>query len=167
MFWLSLIVGIQFLGFGITLGRLAYDEWQQWRASRNAREVDWGLFNFEEVQAMEKKADNVIPIERGADARLERRFHHFSLPHEVVCAPDIDMNEKRSILAAWASDEHAVESMPTLRYLPGTAAPVTFSSIMEARAYLDRLSSAANDDEPPPSPSLRRPGTLRHMETAA
>jgi hypothetical protein len=34
MFWLYLLGGIQILGFGFTLTRLAYDEWQQSRASR-------------------------------------------------------------------------------------------------------------------------------------
>jgi len=36
MFWLTLIVAVQFLGFGITLMRLAYDEWQQWRIRKEA-----------------------------------------------------------------------------------------------------------------------------------
>jgi hypothetical protein len=34
MIWLYLISGVQILGFGFTLTRLAYDEWQQSRASR-------------------------------------------------------------------------------------------------------------------------------------
>jgi hypothetical protein len=34
MIWLILIGGIQILGFGFTLTRLAYDEWQQWRLSK-------------------------------------------------------------------------------------------------------------------------------------
>jgi hypothetical protein len=36
MVWLVLLGGIQILGFGFTLARLAYDEWQQRRASRPA-----------------------------------------------------------------------------------------------------------------------------------
>ena len=36
MIWLILVGGIQILGFGFTLTRLAYDEWQQRRASRMA-----------------------------------------------------------------------------------------------------------------------------------
>jgi len=36
MVWLILLGGIQILGFGFTLTRLAYDEWQQRRASRMA-----------------------------------------------------------------------------------------------------------------------------------
>ena len=34
MVWLVLIGGTQILGFGFTLTRLAYDEWQQSRLSR-------------------------------------------------------------------------------------------------------------------------------------
>ena len=36
MVWLVLIGGTQILGFGFTLTRLAYDEWQQRRLSRKA-----------------------------------------------------------------------------------------------------------------------------------
>jgi hypothetical protein len=36
MAWLVLLGGIQILGFGFTLTRLVYDEWQQRRASRMA-----------------------------------------------------------------------------------------------------------------------------------
>ncbi|HVW74969.1 MAG TPA: hypothetical protein VHC39_15135 [Rhizomicrobium sp.] len=36
MVWLILIAGIQILGFGFTLARLACDEWRQRRASRMA-----------------------------------------------------------------------------------------------------------------------------------
>ena len=34
MIWLYLISGLHILGFGFTLTRLAYDEWQQSRASK-------------------------------------------------------------------------------------------------------------------------------------
>jgi hypothetical protein len=36
MFWLVVLGGIQILGFGFTLTRLAYDEWKQKRSSRKA-----------------------------------------------------------------------------------------------------------------------------------
>jgi hypothetical protein len=83
----------------------------------------------------------------------------FSYPHQLVRDPDIGLDQKRAILAAWASDEHAVESFPTLRHLPGTPFPVTFSSIMDARAELDRIFDPDNDDNPPP----RRPGMIRRL----
>lgn len=91
--------------------------------------------------------NNVIAIRA---ANLARPFRSFSFPHQVVSDPNMDLDEKRSILAAWASDVHAVESLPTLRHLPGTPFPVTFSAIMDARARLDRLVGIDDDDEPSP-----------------
>jgi hypothetical protein len=63
----------------------------------------------------------------------------YCYPHQVVSDPTLTLAEQRSILAAWASDANAVESMPALRHLPGTPFPVTFSSIMDARLQLDAL----------------------------
>jgi len=102
--------------------------------------------------------DNVISIGQGA-AELGRRFWRFSNPHQLLSDPNFGLDEKRSILAAWASDIHAVDSIPTLRHLPGTPFPVTFSSIMDARANLDRMVGAEDDDsEPPPtSQAARKP----------
>jgi len=88
---------------------------------------------------------------------------NFTYPHQVVTASGLSLEEKRAILAAWASDRFAVESLPTLRHLPGTPLPVTLSSVMDARRQLDRLSGS--DDDPPPPPAailrFRRPGYLR------
>jgi hypothetical protein len=87
----------------------------------------------------------------GKDAdSLEREFWSFSYPHQVVSEPNMTVEEKRAILAAWASDEHAVESFPLLRHLPGTPHPVTFSSVMDARLQLDRAIATAGDDPPRP-----------------
>jgi len=59
-------------------------------------------------------------------------------PHEVVSHPDLDSDEKRRLLAAWASDASSVEGLPTLRMLPGTKFPVMFSAVMDALDQLDR-----------------------------
>jgi|SRR5579871_2803698 len=61
----------------------------------------------------------------------------FSFPHELIDDPSFSVSEKRAILSEWASDLCAVESMPTLRLLPGTNFPVTFSAIMDARQRLE------------------------------
>jgi hypothetical protein len=61
---------------------------------------------------------------------------HF--PHEILSRADLSRRAKREILSAWASDANAVDSMPTLRHLPGTPFPVLYSSIMDARERLDR-----------------------------
>ena len=72
----------------------------------------------------------------------------FAFPVEVVEDPSLSVAEKRAILAEWASDRSAVESYPTLRQLPGTTFPVTFSSIMEARDSLDQLVGSTAMDDP-------------------
>jgi len=99
-----------------------------------------------------EKHDNVIA--RGRDTC--RSFPRISYPHEVVGDPHLTADEKRAMLSAWASDRHAVESLPALRHLPGTPFPVTFSSIMDARALLDRLAGANDDDPPSPRPMAKR-----------
>lgn len=71
----------------------------------------------------------------------------FSFPHEVVDDPSLSIAEKQSILSEWASDACAVPSFPTLRWLPGTTFPVTFSAIMDARQQLDRKVQTAEQDE--------------------
>jgi len=93
--------------------------------------------------------NNVIAIAQGA-ANLGRSFWIFSYPHQLVSDPNRDPEEKRAILATWASDVHAVESLPTLRHLPGTPYPVTFSSIMDAMARLDRMAGDTEGDDPQP-----------------
>ncbi|MEI9996900.1 MAG: co-chaperone GroES [Rhizomicrobium sp.] len=65
---------------------------------------------------------------------------HFAFPQEVIDDPSLSMGEKRSILCEWASDACAVPSFPTLRMLPGTTFPVTFSAVMDALTQLDRKS---------------------------
>jgi hypothetical protein len=62
----------------------------------------------------------------------------FSHPQEVVCDPDLSINEKRAILASWASDACAVEAMPGLRRSQA-GATVTFDDIMDALKELDGL----------------------------
>lgn len=91
--------------------------------------------------------NNVIAIEQGT-ASSKLPFWGFSYPHQVVSDPEMDFDEKRAVLAAWASDVHVVEALPTLRHLPGTPSPVTFSSIMAAMARLDRIMEAG-DPQPP------------------
>lgn len=76
-----------------------------------------------------------IPCELNLDSVL-RPADAFTHPNEVVCDNDLSINEKRAILASWASDACAVESIPELRRGPaGTA--VTFDDIMDALKDLD------------------------------
>jgi hypothetical protein len=80
--------------------------------------------------------------------RNATKVRSFSFPHEVVDDPSLGLGEKRSILSEWASDACAVESFPTLRWLPGTTFPVTFSAIMDAREWLDRKALPERERQP-------------------
>ena len=62
----------------------------------------------------------------------------FSHPGDVVNDPDLTLNEKRAILASWASDACAVDSVPELRRAPVEGGrPVAFDDIMDALRALD------------------------------
>jgi hypothetical protein len=61
----------------------------------------------------------------------------YSHPSEVVDDSDLTLNEKRAILASWASDACSIEAAPALR----PAAPgghVRFDDIMDALRALDK-----------------------------
>ena len=75
------------------------------------------------------------------DLDLEDLLHPaqaFEHPGEVVNDPDLTLNEKRAILASWASDACAVEAAPALRFAPGGRAAVTVDDILDALRALDR-----------------------------
>lgn len=61
----------------------------------------------------------------------------FGDPSEVLNDPDLSLNEKRAILASWASDACAIEAAPELRS-NSRGAPARFDEIMEALRTLDR-----------------------------
>jgi hypothetical protein len=65
----------------------------------------------------------------------------FLHPSEVVNDPDLTLNEKRAILASWASDACAVEAAPELRPAP-SGPPVRFEEIMEALRTLDKQANS-------------------------
>ena len=61
----------------------------------------------------------------------------FSHPTDVVNDPDLTLNEKRAILASWASDACAIESVPALRAPHKGDRPVAFDDVMDALRALD------------------------------
>jgi hypothetical protein len=82
-----------------------------------------------------------LPDSAVAAIAVEHLLHphnHFRHPGEVVDAPHLNKDEKRAILASWASDQFAVESMPTMRQYPGTDRAVTYQEILTALKALDR-----------------------------
>ena len=71
----------------------------------------------------------------------------FAYPRQVVQDPDLTVNEKRAILASWASD--AASKEPALRQQPREGVlPVGFDDIMDALRELD--DQAAHDNQPRP-----------------
>jgi hypothetical protein len=74
------------------------------------------------------------------DHNLSQLLHPaqaFGHPSEVVNDPVLTLNEKRAILASWASDACVIEAAPDLRS-NARGAPVRFDEIMEALRTLDR-----------------------------
>lgn len=69
----------------------------------------------------------------------------FSHPVDVVHDRDLTLNEKRAILAAWASDACAIEAAPELR-INGAGNVVRFDDIMDALRLLDREVAKAHVD---------------------
>jgi hypothetical protein len=63
--------------------------------------------------------------------------HAFAHPMDVVRDTDLTLNEKRAILASWASDACAVEVAPDLR-LNASGCVVRWDDIMDALRALDR-----------------------------
>src|SRR3954467_10223439 len=79
--------------------------------------------------------NNEDPLELNALLHPAQAFSH---PSDVVNDPDLTLNEKRAILASWASDACAVESVPELRRAPTNGGrPVAFDDVMDALRALD------------------------------
>jgi hypothetical protein len=60
----------------------------------------------------------------------------FRTPMDVVKDPDLTTNEKRAVLASWASDACAVEDAHDVRQPPG-APMVRFDDVLDALKRLD------------------------------
>ena len=73
---------------------------------------------------------------------LDRLLHPaqaFEHPSDVVNDSDLTLNEKRTILASWASDACALEATPHLRAAPSKH-PVPYDEVIEALRLLDAVS---------------------------
>ena len=81
----------------------------------------------------------------------------FAYPRQVVQDPDLTLNEKRAILASWASDASTKDGVTAARPLREGLLPVGFDDIMDALHELDE--QAAHDNRPRPHYRrvLRRP----------
>ena len=77
------------------------------------------------------------------DFDLDRILHParvFAHPSQVVQHSGLSLQEKRAILASWASDACAIDSAPGLRTGPPGGKPVTFDEVMDALRMLDGAS---------------------------
>jgi hypothetical protein len=73
------------------------------------------------------------------DLELNQFLHPasaFNSPMDVVADPNLSTQEKRAILASWASDACAVGAAPDLRR-PPSAPLVRFDDVMDALKRLD------------------------------
>jgi hypothetical protein len=86
---------------------------------------------------------------KGSGFHLEALVHPwrvFTHPSEVLAHPAFSKQEKRAVLASWASDAYAVESAPALRCPPGSETPVPLADIMGALRTLDTEGHALHGD---------------------
>jgi hypothetical protein len=91
------------------------------------------------------KNPNFRPERITSDPELEALLHPagaFDQPRDVVNDPELTLNEKRAILASWASDACAVEAAPALRRAPGGQRPVSIDEILDALRDLDKETRA-------------------------
>jgi hypothetical protein len=70
----------------------------------------------------------------------------FEHPFHVVNDSDLTLNEKRAILASWASDACVPEAAPHLRCSPGGKRPVLFDDVMDALRALDKQANPHRHD---------------------
>lgn len=90
---------------------------------------------------MERKTvDVTLSADADTGFDLDELLHPaqaFEHPSDVVNDPDLTFNEKRAILASWASDACAIEATPALRQT-SSGPPVKFDDIMDALRQLDK-----------------------------
>ncbi len=86
-----------------------------------------------------RRADAFYTIRDGWDPEdLLHPAQAFEHPSDVVNDPDLTLNEKRAILASWASDACALETAPYRRCAPGGKKPALFDEVMDALRTLDK-----------------------------
>lgn len=81
---------------------------------------------------------------------LSRPFTH-GHPEDVLADRSLSREQKRFILASWASDFYSVEGWPALRQLPN-GSRVAVDIILDCLRSID-----GDDDDPPPLPAASMP----------
>lgn len=80
---------------------------------------------------------------------------HFDHPRDVLAATHLSEQEKRAILASWASDQYAVESIPALRHYPGSGGAVSLEDVLAALRSLDAPTAQTSQTSSQMNPSRR------------
>ena len=86
-------------------------------------------------------SDDIGRLTRSLDPEIEHLLcpgRVYARPQDVVHDPGLALDEKRAVLASWASDACAVEAMPAIRRIPGSDRTVSVDEILEALRALDR-----------------------------
>ncbi|MBB3290876.1 MULTISPECIES: hypothetical protein [unclassified Rhizobium] len=90
---------------------------------------------------MRKETDNIAVADQSTaaitSAHLLHPARHFAHPRDILAAEHIARDHKRAILASWASDIFAIESMPGFRRVPGADHIVSYDDIIAALKSLD------------------------------
>jgi len=95
-----------------------------------------------------------VPVDDPDLDRLLVPSHHYRHPREVLADHSLSIQEKRAILASWASDACSLPLRPWLRQVPGKEAPVAFDDVMDALRSLDYGPSIRDaSDRRTPSPN--------------
>ena len=81
-------------------------------------------------------------------------------PEDIVRDRNMSTEDKRALLASWASDVCAVEAAPALRRVPGTGKAVAFDDVMEALRSLDRIAGGGRRSHYRRVLENRRPGVF-------
>jgi hypothetical protein len=114
-----------------------------------------------------KKIASASPRRAPFDLDIDNLLHPaqaFEHPRRVVEDPDLTLDEKRAILASWASDACAIEAAPALRQAHGTAQPVRFDDVMDALRALDQQ-AGDHYRAPPRYRRMCASGRIRHDAT--
>lgn len=84
---------------------------------------------------------------RNETDRLSGMAISFTHPDDVLHSEALSLGEKRALLAAWASDAHAVPNRPALRQLD-SGAIVGIDAVLDALRALDAAEETATPERP-------------------
>lgn len=104
------------------------------------------------------KREQHLCVDEGEIDTLLHPSQVYEHPSDVLNDPDLSLNEKRAVLASWASDACAIEAAPALRKAPNGRI-IQFDEIMDALRALDRQVSATS-----PSRRKRPQGVIRNAK---